>query len=139
MHAPPSARTVATVMSADPIRVAPTTSVAEVAELLDAFGIGGVPVVDGIGRVAGVISQADLVHVRASGLPWNGWHGLRVADVMTQPAFTVAATDSVTDAAALMDERRVHRLVVVDENEEPIGVVTVSDIVREIADACDDE
>lgn len=139
MSAPSTTRTVASVMSRDPICISPTASLAEVAELLDAFGIGGVPVVDGVGRLVGVISQADLVHVRASGLPWNGWHGLLVKDAMSEPAYTVSASDTLTEAAELMDARHVHRLVVIDEDEEPIGVLTQSDLVREIADACDDE
>jgi CBS domain-containing protein len=139
MNATTKNRTVASVMSRDPICVSPLASVAEVAELLDAFGIGGVPVVDGVGRLVGVVSQADLIHVRASGLPWAGWHGLRVRDVMHEPAYTVSAADSLTEAAEIMDSRHVHRLVVIDENEEPIGVITQGDVVREIADACDDE
>ncbi len=132
-------RTVATVMSPEPICIAAAASVAEAAELLDALGIGGVPVIDGAGRLVGVVSQADLLRIRASGLPWTGWHGLRVRDVMSEPALTIGSSDSLAEAAERMVERKVHRLVVVDEEQQPVGVLAQSDVLREIADACDDD
>ena len=42
------------------------------------------------------------------------------------------------EAARQMTTKHVHRLVVVDDRHMPIGVVSESDIVREIADCCDD-
>jgi CBS domain-containing protein len=50
---------------------------------------------------------------------------------MTHPAVTVTPDVSVEDAARLMDERRIHRLVVTDaDGKTPIGVLSVSDLVR---------
>jgi CBS domain-containing protein len=139
MAATTAPRTVASVMSRDPICISRTASVADAAELLDAYAIGGLAVVDGSGELVGVVSQADLVRLRASDLPWNGWHGIQVADVMSRPAWTIAPTEPLAEAAALMSSRRVHRLVVVDPEGEPIGIVAQSDLVREIAEACDDD
>ena len=132
-------RTVASVMSPDPLCISATASVADAAELLDVFAIGGLAVVDHAGELVGVISQADLIGLRASDLPWDGWHDVRVEDVMTGPAWTIAPNETLAEAAALMSARCVHRLVVVDHAGEPIGMVSQSDLVREIAEACDDD
>jgi CBS domain-containing protein len=53
---------------------------------------------------------------------------------MTSPARTIAASAPFEEAARLMTEHRVHRLVVVDRRDRPIGVLSQSDIVREMAD-----
>jgi CBS domain-containing protein len=86
----------------------------------------------------GVISQTDLVRLRGSTLPWTGWHGLMVRDLMTTPAKTIPGSATLDEAARRMTDGHVHRLVVVDRRQMPIGVISESDIVREIADCCDD-
>ena len=57
---------------------------------------------------------------------------------MTYPAQTIEKDASLDDAARLMTTLGVHRLVVVDGERSPIGIILTSDLVREIADACDD-
>lgn len=67
-------------------------------------------------------------------MPTSGWHGLLVRDLMTHPAITVPASASLHEAARLVTEHRVHRLVVVAERDGgPIGVISESDVVREVA------
>jgi len=85
-----------------------------------------------------VISQTDLVRLRGSTMPWPGWHGVLVRDVMTKPAKTIPGLAPLDEAARQMTAAHVHRLVVVDDQQTPIGVISESDIVREIADCCDD-
>jgi CBS domain-containing protein len=126
-------------MSRDPVCVTDDTSLAAAAELLDGYAISGVPVIDGgTGELLGVISQTDLVRLRGSDLPWRNWHGLVVRDIMTAPAVTIGADRPTGEAARLMTEAGVHRLVVVDAMSEPIGVISESDVLHEIADFCDD-
>jgi CBS domain-containing protein len=134
----PTERGVATLMTRDPVVIDADASVADVAEMLDAYGVSGMPVVDFEGEVVGVISQTDLVRLRGESLPWSAWHGLRARDLMTRPAVTIASGASLAEAARSMPARHVHRLVVVDDSAEPVGVISESDLVREIADACDD-
>lgn len=66
-------------------------------------------------------------------MPTSGWHGLLVRDLMTHPAITVPASASLHEAARLMTEHRVHRLVVAERDGGPIGVISESDVVREVA------
>jgi len=125
-------------MTRDLIVVTEDDAIAGVAELLAGYEITGLPVVDDGDRLVGVISQTDLVRLRGSALPWTGWHGLMVRDLMTKPAKTISRSASLDEAARQMTAEHVHRLVVVDGHRSPIGVISESDIVREIADCCDD-
>jgi CBS domain-containing protein len=133
-----SGPTVESLMSDAPFVVTEEETIAGVAELLAGHEISGVPVVDCDDRLVGVISQTDLVRLRGSTLPWAGWHGLLARDLMTRPAKTIAASSTPDAAARQMTEAGVHRLVVVDDERRPIGIVSESDLVREIADCCDD-
>jgi CBS domain-containing protein len=125
-------------MTRSPVVVTEEDAVAGVAELLAGFEITGLPVVDADYRLVGVISQTDLVRLRGSTVRWTGWHGLMVRDLMSTPAKTISGSASLYQAALQMTDERVHRLVVVDSRRIPIGVISESDIVREIADWCDD-
>lgn len=135
---PSTGQTVETLMTASPFAVFEDETIAGVAELLAGYQISGVPVVDSGDRLAGVISESDLVRLRGSDIPWTGWHALLVRDFMTKPAKTILASASLDEAARQMTAEHVHRLVVVDEDQTPIGVISASDLVREIADCCDD-
>jgi CBS-domain-containing membrane protein len=130
--------TVERLMTRSPVVVSEDDAIAGVAELLAGHEISGLPVVDSADRLVGVISQTDLVRLRGSTLPWTGWHGVMVRDLMTKPAKTIQGSAPLDEAARRMTAEHVHRLVVVDHRQTPIGVISESDIVREIADCCDD-
>jgi CBS domain-containing protein len=131
-------QTVESLMTGSPVVVSEDEAIAGVAELLAGYEISGVPVVDSDDRLVGVISQTDLVRLRGSTLRWTGWHGLLVRDLMTKPARTIPGSASLDEAARQMTAEHVHRLVIVDKRQTPIGVISESDLVREIADRCDD-
>ena len=130
--------TVAMAMTVSPVVICEDQAIAGVAELLAGFEISGLPVVDRADHLVGVISDTDLVRLQGASIPWTGWHGLMVRDVMTYPAQTIDGAASLDEAARLMTTLGIHRLVVVDEARAPIGVISKGDLVREIADACDD-
>jgi CBS domain-containing protein len=123
-------RTVGEIMTPNPISIVESASLAEAAGILDSRKITGLPVVDADGLLVGVLSQTDLVRVRATQHMATSWPGLAVGQVMTKPALTISATARLEEAARLMEERRVHRLVVTDEAATPIGIISTSDLVR---------
>ena len=128
-------RTVADLMTRDPISVRGDAALAEAARLLDANHISGLPVVDGDGALVGVLSQTDLVRARATQHLWSSWPGLAVRHLMSSPALTVGASAPLGEVAKVMEERHVHRLVVVaDDERTPIGIISTSDLVRAIAE-----
>ncbi len=124
------ARTVGEVMSANPISIAETASLAEAAKVLDSQKISGLPVLNASGALVGVLSQTDLVRVRANQQYVQNWPGLPVGRIMTAPALTISVTAGIEEAARVMDERRVHRLVVTDDAATPVGIISASDLVR---------
>ncbi len=82
-------RSVAELMTRDPIVVGVDTRLADAAELMDFYRVSGLPVVDEDGRLVGVISQTDLLHARTTQALWQAWPGLAVRHLMTEPAVSV--------------------------------------------------
>jgi CBS domain-containing protein len=124
------ARTVGEVMTANPISIVETASLAEASGILESKMITGLPVIDDAGTLVGVLSQTDLIRVRADQHLASNWRGLAVGEVMTRPALTIAVTATLNEAARQMDERGVHRLVVTNQAATPIGIISTSDLTR---------
>jgi CBS domain-containing protein len=121
-------------MANDPIVVAAELPVAKVAEVLTDYDIGGLPVVDSRGHLIGVVSQTDLLAHWASAGGSSESDALLARDVMSQPAVTIPGSASLRDAAQLMMERHLARLVVVgDDSDIALGVISDSDVVRAFA------
>ncbi|XP_048536885.1 uncharacterized protein LOC125515460 isoform X1 [Triticum urartu] len=85
--------------------------------------VSGLPVVDSVRRCVGVVVKSD--RVRASHGPKT-----KIADVMTSPAITLSCDKTVTDAAALMLRKKIHRLPIVNQDNQVIGIVTRDDVLR---------
>jgi CBS domain-containing protein len=134
------------VMVSEVTTVAPETSLRDVASILAERGISGLPVVADGGAVVGVVSEADILmkerapERRRGGLlgwllePADPSAGAKLAartasEAMTSPAITVTPDESVPKAAALMVERGVNRLPVIDQGQL-VGIVTRADLVR---------
>jgi CBS domain-containing protein len=116
----------------DPVVVAPDDPLGEVAQILAAYDVRGVPVVDSTGELVGVVSQTDLVRRWASTI--TDWHNVPVRDVMTAPALTIDPAATFKEAAELMTRRSVARLVLIDATSGMIlGVLSDSDLVRAVA------
>jgi CBS domain-containing protein len=120
---------VGNMMSVDPVVIDAEAPITDAEQLIKSYRISGLPVVqDGV--LVGVISQTDLLNARSSELIGANWERVRVRHLMSRPAVTVHLNTSVERAARLMLEQHIHRLVVVDEEEAPIGVLTSTDLLR---------
>lgn len=123
-------RPVGELMTGDPVVAILDMPLADAAAIMDFYRVTGLPVVDWEGHVVGVLSQTDLLHARTTEALWSVWPGLAVRHLMTEPAVTVTPDVTVDEAARLMEEHRIHRLVVTAaDGETPIGVLSVSDLV----------
>ena len=123
------------VMTRDPLVIAEAAPLLDAAELMDSFDVTGLPVVAEDGGVVGVISQTDLVRAAASRHLWSGWPGLVVRHLMTSPAITVTPETALDEAARLMEREHIHRLVVVgSDGRTPVGVLSMTDLVRMIVE-----
>lgn len=75
-------------------------------------------------------SEADLLHPRRRHMERAKADGLVASDLMTSPPVTVEADRRLVEAARLMHERNVRRLVVVDEHGRICGIVSRSDLLQ---------
>lgn len=124
---------VADLMTLDPVSVAADATLDEAESLMRDYRVTGLPVVDGEGRLVGVISQTDLVFLALSSvrsLIRNRTGPIRVGEVMSTPPVTVDAAAQLKDAAEVMSRERIHRVVVIDAAERPIGVLSAMDFVE---------
>jgi CBS domain-containing protein len=127
--------TVGELMSIEPITIGADRPVTEAEQLMTNRGVSGLPVVDRLGRLMGVISQTDLVRAHASGRAIESWPGLAARHLMTSPALTIRLDETLLSAARLMEQHHVHRLVVVaPDGRHPVGVLSTTDLVRALAD-----
>ena len=118
-------------MANDPIVISADLPIAQVAKVLSDYDIGGLPVVDSAGRLIGVVSQSDLLGAWVSSGTTPGSDAGLARDVMTKPPLTIRGSASLREAAQLMVERHVARLVVVgDDADVPLGLISDSDLMR---------
>jgi len=111
--------------------VVPDMPVKEAAALLKAYDIGSVPVcVDQ--KVVGVLTDRDItVRATAEGLdPLS----TPVEEVMTHEVLSCQETDDVADAALKMQMLQVRRLIVLDEQGDLAGIVSLGDIALQSRD-----
>ncbi|WP_406404338.1 CBS domain-containing protein [Streptomyces sp. NBC_00879] len=142
---------VGNVMVGEVISVMPATPFKDVAKLLAEHDITGLPVLDDDGRVLGVVSESDLLvrqasaggadeeqqgprHGRTAGSAADTRddkrEGLTAGLLMSAPAITVHAEDTVAKAARTMLRRGVERLPVVDAEDRLVGIVTRRDLLQ---------
>jgi len=129
---------VADLMTLEPVVVQVTAGIEEAEALMHDRAVSGLPVVDELGDLVGVISRTDVVEdgsIPMAMLLRRRLSGLRVGELMTSPAVTVSPTTPLRDAARLMRDSRIHRLVAVDDAGRAVGVLSASDFVELYADS----
>jgi CBS domain-containing protein len=129
--------TAADLMTIEPIVVSYDALVEEAERLIRDHHVSGLPVVDQDGVLVGVISQTDLVHLddpSVRSLIRRASVGIRIGEVMSRPPVTVLLTTTLLEAARLMTEQWIHRVVVVDEKGRPLGVLAAMDFVALFAE-----
>lgn len=139
------------VMTRDVVTVTPEATVEEIARVLLARHISGVPVVNGNGELVGIVSEGDLMRqvgqdderrpswwLRLFASPdeerakYVRTHGRHARDIMTGAVATVKEDTSVGEVAALLEERRIKRVPVV-ANGKVVGIVSRSDLLQGLA------
>ena len=150
-------QTVGEVMSAPVLTVTAETLLQDAVSLLNDHHVSGLPVVDGQGVLIGELTEQDLM-VRESGVdvgpyvmlldsviylrnPLN-WDrqvhqvlGNSVADLMHRDSHSCDVDLPLPKAASMLHEKGTQRLIVVDSDRRPVGVLTRGDVVRALASA----
>lgn len=140
---PGSPHIVRDVMTRDVAVVGRDAAFKDIVRTLQDRQVSALPVVDGGGRVLGVVSEADLLHKeefrdsdpdqytqlrRLSDLAKAG--SVTAGELMTRPALTVTADATLAQAARTMARARVKRLPVVDADGRLEGVVSRVDLLK---------
>ncbi len=114
-------------------------------QLIEENRISAVPIVDAQGVPVGIVSESDLLlkerrgelesessllHPRRRRQERAKADGVLAWEIMTKPPITVRSDATLPQAARLMQERNVRRLVVVDERDKIVGIVSRSDLLQ---------
>jgi len=113
-------------MVVNPITMAPDQTLAEALELMAANKISGIPVVERSGKLCGILTNRD---VRFAENPKQ-----KVSELMTRDNLaTVPLGTSQEEARRILHQRRIEKLLVVDEGNHCVGLITVKDIEKAVA------
>jgi CBS-domain-containing membrane protein len=136
---PDTPYTVSDVMTHTVVAVGRDAPFKEIVELFQQWKVSAMPVLEGEGRVIGVVSEADLLH-KEEFRDRDSFSGdladrikagaVTAGELMSAPAVTVHPDATLAEAARIMARRRVKRLPVVDSVAMLQGVVSRSDLLK---------
>jgi CBS domain-containing protein len=132
-----SEKTVREWMHRGVITCQPETPVAEVAATMDAKDISALVVIDESGDALGVISRTDLVNARFIQPYMKHWRGLNAEHLMSKPVIRVVADTTIDEAVQMLNEKHIHRLVVVEKEGghlRPVGILSITDLAKHVRD-----
>jgi CBS domain-containing membrane protein len=135
------------IMNRDVAFVTENTPLVEVAKIMAARRISGVPVVDGDRKPVGIISEKDFLSVMGGGGPQTFMAVIYTClacedclartvqeklarDIMTSPVITVALETSAMEIASLFSRKQINRAPVVDPNGCVVGIISRADVLR---------
>ena len=110
----------------------------DVAHRLREYAINAIFVLDDSGRAEGVISQTDLARAYVGG----GWESHTADEIMTPEVVTIGGDIPLDVAVQIMLDKHIHRLLIVQGGltpTRPVGVLSLSDVVREMAGMVEEE
>lgn len=108
--------------------VAPAVSVIDAVKIMADKRVGALLVLEG-NALKGIISEQD--YTRKVVLHDRDASGVLVADAMTSPVLTIRPDQSIQECMAIMTEKRIRHLPVVDAGQL-IGLVSIGDLVKEV-------
>jgi len=109
----------------------PDATLREAAAKMKSLDVGPIPVCDGE-RLQGMLTDRDIT-VRATAEGRDPNH-TRVREVMSPDVFYCFEDQDVQDAARLMEDRQIRRLVVLDRNKRLVGIVSLGDLAVQTDD-----
>jgi len=109
-------------MVVNPLTITPDRTLGDALAMMSAHNISGVPVVDAHSHLVGILTNRDVRFATDS--------NQKVAALMTSPVVTVTQAASPDEARRLLHEHRIEKLVVVDEDNVCVGLITVKDMEK---------
>ncbi|MEI7497974.1 MAG: CBS domain-containing protein [Candidatus Falkowbacteria bacterium] len=146
--------TVANIMIKKVITTTPNNGVVEVARLLDKKKIHGIPVINELKEVVGIITETDFYLKNELGFhipsyiefiknsefakgksqkqsqEYKQLINAKVSDVMTPKCFTISPETTVEELIAIFKKKKLYTLPVVNNSKKLVGIVTIADIIK---------
>jgi CBS domain-containing protein len=110
------------IMTTSVISVSEDETIEDAARSLARHRISGLPVVNKNGRLVGVVTEYDLISKQ----------GQTVADIMSRGVISVSPETATEEVVHVLTNRRIRRVVVLD-GDQLVGIVSRSDLIKEIA------
>jgi len=127
------------VMSAVPVTLCETQTLVSAVTIFEKHQITGAPVVDRAGKVVGMISLRDIVRAASTGnQAVLGIGEGTIAGRMTQPVGTVGPDHSLVDVARTMCKSHWHRIPVVGDKDQLLGIISTMDVLAALVNAFDE-
>ena len=113
-------------MVVNPITMTPDQTLAEALEMMKSNRISGIPIVDASGTLCGILTNRDVRFAESPHQP--------VSELMTRDNLATVGLGTSEDVARrILHERRIEKLLVVDERDHLVGLITVKDIEKSVA------
>lgn len=113
-------------MSTPPITVQADSSYQRALRLMDEHRLHHLPVVNRTGLLVGIVTERDLLLAAAH----YGTADIEVTEIMHKGALTASPEMTIAQAAQLMLQKRIGGLPVVDAQQQVIGVITETDLLK---------
>ncbi len=109
-------------MVVNPVTIAPEATLEDAFTLMERHRISGIPVVEGSGKLVGVLTNRDVRFATNASQP--------VSELMTKQLITVRENVGQAEAKRLLHQHRIEKLLVVDDAYRCVGLITVKDIEK---------
>ncbi|SNR36694.1 IMP dehydrogenase [Lutibacter flavus] len=110
-------------MIIEPITITKEGTVLDAKSLMREYGIGGIPVINNEGTLIGIVTNRDL--------RFEGDNARKIEEIMTtKDLVTVAVGTSLKQAEEILQNNKIEKLPVVDDNYKLVGLITYRDIIK---------
>ncbi len=127
-------RPVSSIMTGEVITATADETIKTVCKLMYENDIGSIVIVkrtvDDANKPVGIITERDIVH--QIGLSELFVVQAPIRQIMSTPLVTIEPNNPIRDAIEIMQLKKIRRLVVIDDREKMIGIITIKDALKEI-------
>lgn len=127
-------RPVSSIMTGGVITATADETIKTVCKLMYENDIGSIVIVkrtvDDANKPVGIITERDIV--RQIGLSELFVVQAPIRQIMSTPLVTIGPNNPIRDAIEIMQVKKIRRLVVIDDREKMVGIITIKDVLKEM-------
>ena len=127
-------RPVSSIMTGEVITATADETIKTVCKLMYENDIGSIVIVkrtvDDANKPVGIITERDIV--RQIGLSELFVVQAPIRQIMSTPLVTIGPNNPIRDAIEIMQVKKIRRLVVIDDREKMVGIITIKDVLKEM-------